>query len=121
MYDIQDIPKYIKNKQSCKSKAKKKSNHKHEYRDCLLIERKNDYPHKASCCKICGKIGRLSFHETEEKDGFFVVMDKEEVFEKYKNLEQIYIDDIWQKYVPIKDGDELVEQETKEETDKNEE
>ena len=28
-------------------------------------------------------------------------LDTDEVYEKYKDLENIVIDDIWQKYVPI--------------------
>ena len=81
-----EIPKHRKKKQSSTSKSSTKSNHKHEYKEVLLIH--NDRPHWATVCKICGKIGDLHFCETE-------------VFEKYKDLEKYYIDDIWQKYVPI--------------------
>ena len=81
-----EIPKHRKKKQSSTSKSGKKSKHKHEYKEVVLIH--NDKPHWATVCKICGKIGDLHFFETE-------------VFEKYKDLENIVIDDIWQKYVPI--------------------
>ena len=81
-----EIPKHRKKKQSSTSKSSTKSKHKHEYKEVLLIH--NDRPHWATVCKICGKIGDLHFFETE-------------VFEKYKHLENIVIDDIWQKYVPI--------------------
>ena len=81
-----DIPKHRKKKQSSTSKSSVKSKHKHEYKEVVLIH--NDKPHWATICKICGKIGDLHFFETE-------------VFEKYKDLENIVIDDIWQKYVPI--------------------
>ena len=105
-----DIPKYIKKKQSSVSKSKEKSKHKHQYVDCLLIE-DNGYPHKATYCKICGKIGDLSFFEKEQtKDGYFRILDTDEVFDKHKDLENIYIDDIWQKYVVIdKESNEVVE------------
>ena len=81
-----DIPKHRKKKQSSTSKSGKKSKHKHEYKEVVLIH--NDKPHWATVCKNCGKIGDLHFFETE-------------AFEKYKDLEKYYIDDIWQKYVPI--------------------
>ena len=81
-----EIPKHRKKKQSSISKSGTKSKHKHEYKEVLLIH--NDRPHWATVCKICGKIGDLHFFE-------------DEVFEKYEDLENIVIEDIWQKYVPI--------------------
>ena len=95
-----DIPKHRKKKQSSTSKSGKKSKHKHEYKEVLLIH--NDKPHWATICKICGNIGDLHFFETESyRDGMWRQLDYDEVFEKYKDLENIVIDDIWQKYVPI--------------------
>ena len=81
-----EIPKHRKKKQSSTSKSSTKSKHKHEYKEVLLIH--NARPHLATVCKICGKIGDLHFFE-------------DEVFEKYKDLENIVIEDIWQKYVQI--------------------
>ena len=81
-----EIPKHRKKKQSSTSKSSTKSKQKHEYKEVLLIH--NDRPHWATVCKIYGKIGDLHFFE-------------DEVFEKYKDLENIVIEDIWQKYVPI--------------------
>ena len=81
-----EIPKHRKKKKSSTSKSSIKSKHKHEYKEVLLIH--NNRPHWATVCKICGKIGDLHFFE-------------DEVFEKYKDLENIVIEDIWQKYVPI--------------------
>ena len=101
-----EIPKYRKKKQSSTSKSGTKSKHKHEYKEVLLIH--NDRPHWATVCKICGKIGDLHFLETEPyRDGMWRYLDSNEVFEKYKDLENIVIDDIWQKFVPIsQEGDE---------------
>ena len=50
----------------------------------------------------------LHFFETERTDqGYYRSLDFDEVFEKYKDLENIVIDDIWQKYVPVsKEGGE---------------
>lgn len=84
-----EIPKHRKKKQSSTSKSSTKSKHKHEYREVLLIN--NDRPHWATVCKICGKINDLYYRN----------LDYDEVYEKYKDLENIVIDDIWQKFVPI--------------------
>ena len=102
-----EIPKYRKKKQSSKSKSFEKSKHKHEYVDCLLVYKVK--PYKANYCKICGKIGDLRFAETEkvERNGelYHRVLGKEEVFSKYKDLECIEVDDIWDKYIPISKGE----------------
>lgn len=95
-----EIPKHRKKKQSSTSKSSTKSKHKHEYKEVLLIH--NDRPHRATVCKICGKISDLHFFEAEKReDGLYRQLDYDEVFEKYKGLEKIIIDDIWQKYVSI--------------------
>ena len=95
-----EIPKHRKKKQSSTSKYSTKSKHKHEYKEVLLIH--NNRPHWAIVCKICGKIGDLHFFETEKRDeGYYRSLDSDEVFEKSKHLEKYYIEDIWQKYVPI--------------------
>lgn len=105
-----EIPKYIKKKESSVSKSKEKSKHKHEYVDCLLVEN-NRYPHKATYCKICGKIGDRKFFEAERtEDGYYRILDTDEVFEKYKDLEKIYIEDIWQKYVVLDNESNEVEE-----------
>lgn len=96
-----EIPKYRKKKSSSTSKSGIKSKHKHKYVDCLLVH--NNHPHWATYCSICGKIGDLHFFETEKrKDGLYSrQLDCDEVFEKYKDLAKIDVEDIWQKYVPI--------------------
>ena len=94
-----DIQKHRKKKQSSTSKSSTKSKHKHEYKEVLLIH--NGSPHWATVCKICGKIGDLYFFETEKCEFGYRSLDADEVFEKYKDLENIVIEDIWQKYAPI--------------------
>ena len=95
-----EIPKHRKKKQSSISKSSTKSKHKHEYKEVLLIH--NGRPHWATVCKICGKIGDLHFFETEHtENGLIRSLDDDEVFEKFKDLEKYYIEDIWQKYAPI--------------------
>ena len=94
-----EIPKHRKKKQSSTSKSSTKSKHKHEYKEVLLIH--NNRPHWATVCKICGKIGDLYFFETEKCEFGYRGLDSDEVYEKYKYLENIVIDDIWQKYVSV--------------------
>ena len=95
-----EIPKHRKKTKSSTSKSRNKTDHKHEYKECLFI--KNERPHKGSYCTICGKIGDMGFFETVRTDiGTYRVMDSDEVFEKYKHLEQVEIEDVFQKYVPV--------------------
>ena len=97
----QGVAKYIKKKDSSTSKSKYKSKHKHKYIDCLLIEK--DRPYRSKVCEICGKIGDVIFFETKEYGLHSrIMMTDEEVFEKYKDLKQIEVNDIWDKYVNIK-------------------
>lgn len=100
MENYDEIPKYRKKKPS-KSKSASKSNHKHQYEDCLLVDEENR-PHKAQYCKICGKINNIKVFETERDDkGFYKMLTSDEVFQKYKDLEQFQVKDIWNKYVSI--------------------
>ena len=96
-----DIPKHKKKTKSSTSKSKSKSKHKHKYIECLLID---EHPHHGTYCKICGKIGNWSFHETEpleDNPHVYRALTDEEIYEKYKHLERIPVNDLWQKYVPI--------------------
>lgn len=78
-----ETPKHRKKKKSSTSKSNTKSRHKHEYVECLLIHHK--HPHRATYCKICGKIGDLHFFETEKReDGLYRQLDYDEVFEMYE-------------------------------------
>ena len=105
-FEENEIPKHIKKKKSSVSKSKEKSKHKHVYVDCLLVE-EDRKPHKASYCKICGKVGDVKFCETDKTDhGTYRMLNEKEVFEKHKDLPQIHIKDIFQKYVPV-DVEEL--------------
>lgn len=95
-----EIPKHRKKTKSSTSKANNKSKHKHEYIECLFI--KNGHPHRGTYCNVCGKIGDMGFFESVRMDnGMYRVMDSDEIFEKYKHLEQIQIEDVFQKFVPV--------------------
>lgn len=99
--DYEEIVKHRKKKPSSTSKSKAKADHKHEYKDVLFIENGHQRPHKGTMCKLCGKIGNVHFFESEKVEHGYRVLDSDEVFEKFKELEQIQIDSIWQSYVPI--------------------
>ena len=100
MENYDEIPKYRKKKPS-KSKSVNKSNHKHHYDDFLLVYEEN-HPHISEYCKICGKINNVNVFETEREDGgFYRMLTYDDVFQKYKDLEQFQVKDIWDKYVPI--------------------
>lgn len=95
-----EIPKHKKKTKSSTSKSSSKSNHKHEYRECLFIEREHVY--RGTYCSICGKIGDVHFFEAERSDdGLYIQLDYDKVFEKYKHLDQIEVEDIFQKFVPV--------------------
>lgn len=100
MDNYDEIPKYRKKKPS-KSKSANKSDHKHQYEDCLLVDKEN-HPHKAEYCQICGKINNVKAFETERLDGGrFRMLTDDEVFQKYKDLEQFQVKDMWDKNVSI--------------------
>ena len=106
-----DISKHRKKKKSSTSKSSVKAKHKHHYIRALFID-KDGKPHVGSYCDICGKVWSIAWWETErvehEKFGYvYRTLTPEEVFEKYRHLEKIYIEDVFQKYVSLsKEGDE---------------
>ena len=93
-----DIPKYKKKTKSNCSKSKSKSDYKHQNKDCLLIVDSN--PYFASYCTVCGKIRRWDYCQ-EKCEGGYRELLKEEVYSKYKDLEQIAVKDLFVKYVPL--------------------
>ena len=100
-----EIPKHRKKRKSSTSKSSNKSKHKHEYIECLFVE--NGYPHRGTYCSICGKIGDIHFFETEKTDnGYYRQLDYDEIFDMYKHLDQVEIEDIFQRFVPITDSRE---------------
>lgn len=101
-----DIPKYKKKRDSSVSKSINKAKHKHCYKEVILVSTKQGrIPRKGICCEICGKIYNVIPFETDEISGR--MLNEEEIYEKYKHLEKIYVDDFWQKYVPI--GNEVIQ------------
>ena len=111
-----EIPKYLKQKESNISKAKKKSKHKHQYEECLIRHYYSWYkPHEinkhtiittnlCSYCTICGKLnGKLknSIVEDDRKKEiapngliYYTHISSEELYEKFHNkLPVFFIED----------------------------
>ena len=82
-----DVPKHKKKKKSSVSMANIKSNHKHEYVDCMLMDKKLYL--KAQYCTLCGKISGRQFFSifSNEDNGDIETIEVEDVF--------------YDKYVPI--------------------
>lgn len=121
-YEI-EIPKYLKQRESNISKAKKKSKHKHHYEECLIqnpfsFAGKNSiHTQLSSYCTICGKIGEylksgkyskeiesLQKQRQEEDKHFCVIsISGEELYEKYHDkLPVFFVEDIFkEKYVDL--------------------
>ena len=117
-----EIPKYLMQKESNISKAKKKSKHKHQYEECL-IQNKSIFAGKTrlniglyTYCTICGKINeRFKGNKSIVKDYIREVnspigkckcysrISDEELYEKYHNkLPVFFVDDIYkEKYVDL--------------------
>jgi len=90
-----EVPKY---KKKTKSKTPKKSNHKHDYSDEILVKEAfacgvslHSYGHR---CVICGKIMRDFLFESErcEETGLYRMLTEDEKLEKYKHLEIVEVD-----------------------------
>lgn len=98
-----EIEKYQKKKPSSVSKSRAKSNHKHDKKECLLI--KNATPYLASYCTICGKINNWKMPTIKIETGGYRMLNSQEVFAMYSELEQFKVDNLWNKYIPIVKGE----------------
>lgn len=99
-----EIPKYLKQKESNVSKAKKKSKHKHQYEECLIqYNMKIGLINKSttlitslgSYCTICGKIGDRRTVDTPIGKCYQMIPD-EELYEKYHDkMPVFFVEDYW--------------------------
>ena len=77
----QDVPKYLKQKESNTSKSNRKSKHKHQYEECLIQykwnfksnafsqeEKECIHTSLSSYCTICGKIGGIIKNSKYQKE-----------------------------------------------------
>ena len=115
-----DVPKHRKSKESNTSKSRRKSKHKHQYKDCLIQYRlkflSEDTVHitLGSYCTVCGKIGKIL------KDGVAKELDdrrllngigylssiflQEDLYEKFHDrLPLFHVEDIWEDYVDLEE------------------
>ena len=107
-YENEQLPKHRKKKESNVSKSKSRSNHKHTYVDCVLINETTRpdgslrrTAHRGQYCTICGKIGKESLWEHERTpEGYYRVLTCEEVIAKYPKLPRFYAKFL-DKYVTI--------------------
>ena len=107
-YEFETLPKHRKKKESNVSKSKNRSNHKHKYADCVLINETtrrdgslHRSAHRGQYCVLCGKIGKESLWEHEKTpEGYLRVLSYEEVIAKYPKLPRFYAK-YFDKYVTI--------------------
>lgn len=104
--DDQEVSKYIKKRESNISKIKKKSNHKHIYKPCLITYKNryfknpnNSILFKGDYCIVCGKI--YDTHCLLDDSGLSGTLEDKEILEKNKKLPFFKDIDIWSKYVPL--------------------
>ena len=112
MIQENEIPKYLKQKESNISKSNRKSKHKHQYKECLIqyqfdfLGENNILTSLRSYCTICGKLGdRFDENKSIVKDYIREVNSPdEELYEKYHNkLPVFFVEDIFkEKYVNLK-------------------
>ena len=122
MIQENEIPKYLKQKESNISKSNRKSKHKHHYEECL-IQYRSTFTGKTcintglyTYCTICGKINdRFKENKSIVKDYVREVnspigkckcysrISDEELYEKYNDkLPVFFVEDIFkEKYVDL--------------------
>lgn len=118
MIQENEIPKYLKQKESNVSKSNRKAKHKHHYEECL-IQRPFSFAGKnsihtqlCSYCTICGKIGdKLKDSivkdyiksELHNRRTIYFVMSGTELYEQYHDkLSVFFVEDIFkEKYVNL--------------------
>lgn len=119
MIQENEIPKYLKQKESNISKSNRKSKHKHQYEECLIqydsifAGKTNRHTRLKGYCSICGKIGLVKNGKCETEleqlrkerqvdSKFCVFISGEEIYERYHNkLPVFYIEDSFADYVVL--------------------
>ena len=93
-------------------KIKNKSKHKHQYADVLISVGPSNSLYTGEICTICGKIKNLRLAtgkiEINGKIGCRMLTN-EETKEKYKELKEYHIDNLFQKYVKLEENDGTVD------------
>ena len=124
MIQENEIPKYLKQKESNISKSNRKSKHKHHYEECLIQNpfsfagNTSIHTQLNSYCTICGKIGgylkngkytkeaELLQKQRQEEDKHFrvIIISGEELYETYHDkIPVFFVEDIFkERYVNLK-------------------
>ena len=107
----QEIPRYRKNTGSNISKIKKKSKHKHQYKECIIrykfsfMGKNNLTTRLLSYCPICGKIGnRFSEGKSIVEDKGLhkqLPMSGEKIYEQYNDRLPVFYSEYSDKYVDL--------------------
>ena len=115
----QEIPRYRKNTGSNISKIKKKSKHKHQYKECIIrykfsfMGKDNLTTRLLSYCPICGKIGdRFSEGKSIVEDKglhkqlpngweYVTHMSGEDIYEQYHDRLPVFYSEYSDKYVDL--------------------
>lgn len=119
MIQENEIPKYLKSTESNISKSNRKSNHKHQYEECIIrykfsfMGKNNLHTELSSYCSICGKIGdRFSKEKSivEEKTihkqlpngiKYLTHMSGKEIYEQYHDRLPVFNTEFSDKYVNL--------------------
>lgn len=119
MIKEQEIPTYRKSTNSNVSKSRRKTDHKHNYEECLIqyrspyFDKEYIFTHLASYCTICGKLGPKFKDEKSVVTDYKEIIDSpigkvirvlsgEELYKRYKDaLPIFFLKDISDKYVPL--------------------
>lgn len=101
--------RYRKKSDSNKSKASSKSDHKHQYKGCLIRVVSNGHPenrvHSADYCVICGKLNNIKFFETiKTSDNHYRVMTNSDILDMYPDRDIFDINDLFQARIDLGDS-----------------
>lgn len=97
---VEEISKYKKKKKSDTSNATKKSNHKHDYKPCLIKYKykfNSEFINIVSYCTICGKIGKNLDKNRSQidrcNDGQIHLLKNNEIIERNSDIPLFELDD----------------------------
>lgn len=99
----EDIPKY---KKKSDKPAFRKSDHKHEFKQCYMayydkVARAYRFGEVINYCTICGKVGESATLFEKTPDGYFRVLTPEILFSRYGKLPLIFLENRYDKFINI--------------------
>lgn len=103
--DCDEVGKHRKSKESNVSKSNKKSNHKHNYKEAMIISKTygdRDHASVGEYCTICGKVKITHYFLTVPcKNGGRLMVDDNEVIKMYGHLPKFRVNDVFQDFIDI--------------------